>query len=120
MIKRMVVATFLLFAVLLFMLPRTDEASKMKMVSAAMLMCSNDFRKSVAESLLQEEVSKLRFGNRCPDLIARLELDDDGVITLHGAQHGIVMELVPEVGHGQLHWSCHGTPAGAITSLCKP
>ena len=28
MIKRMTVATFILFAVLLFMLPRTDDTSK--------------------------------------------------------------------------------------------
>lgn len=120
MIRRMVVATFLLFAVLLFMLPRTDEDAKRKMVSGAMLMCSNEFRKAVEEMLLREEEPTVKFNNRCPDLIARLEIDDESVLTLYGAQYGIVMELVPEIGQRRVRWSCHGTPAEAITSLCKP
>ncbi len=120
MIKRMLVATFILFAVLLLMLPRTDDASKKKMASAAMLMCSKDFRKAVSEGVLREEAVALQFNNSCPDLIATLVVDEDGGMTLHGAQHGVTMELTPVVELGEVRWSCHGEPAEVITTLCKP
>jgi hypothetical protein len=120
MIKRMTVGTFILFAVLLFMLPRTDDDSKKKMASAAMLMCSTDFRKTVADQMLRGDLIELRFTNSCPDLIAALNVDEEGVIRLQGAKHGISMELTPSVEAGAVRWRCQGKPAQAITKLCKP
>ena len=120
MIKRMIVATFLIFAVLLFMLPRTDDESKRKMASAAMLMCSNEFRSAVAAQLQAQQTPSARFDNRCPDLIATLSVDEEGGITLRGAQHNIEMKLTPRIDGGVVRWGCRGTPAQSITKLCKP
>jgi hypothetical protein len=120
MIKRMLVATFFLFAVLLFMLPRTDDESKQKMASAAMLMCSNELRSAVAKQLLAEEAVTARFDNRCPDLIATLTVDEEGAIALQGAQHHIEMELTPRIEGGTVRWGCRGTPAQSVSKLCKP
>ena len=120
MIKRMLIAVIILFGVLLMMLPKTDGAAKKKMASAAMLMCSNDFRKEVAALVQRDEVVQLRFNNSCPELIAALEVDEEGEITLHGAQHGIVMVLTPVDEPGGIRWSCHGEPLDALSKLCKP
>ena len=120
MIKRMTVATFILFALLLFMLPRTDDASKKKMASAAMLMCSNGFRQAVMERVGSGQPMELQFDNSCPELIADVLVDESGTITLQGAQHGIRMELSPVSEGGRFRWSCSGEPAEAITKLCKP
>ncbi len=120
MIKRMIIAVVILFAVLLFMLPKTDDASKKKMASAAMLMCSNDFRKAVADHLHNKKEGFPKFDNRCPELIAKISVDDEGTINLIGAKHGLHIVLTPiEVSTG-IRWSCHGQPAEAITKLCKP
>ncbi len=120
MIKRMIVAVAILFAVLLFMLPKTDDASKKKMASAAMLMCSNDFRKSVADHLQNKKEDTPKFQNHCPELIADLNVNDEGEITLIGAKHGLHIVLTPIEEAAGIRWSCHGQPAEAITKLCKP
>lgn len=120
MIKRMLVAVTILFAVLLFMLPKTDDASKKKMASAAMLMCSNDFRKAVADQLQNKKENILKFDNRCPELIANLNVNDEGEITLIGAKHGLQIVLTPIEESTGIRWSCKGQPADAITKLCKP
>lgn len=120
MIKRMIIGVTILFAVLLLMLPKTDDASKRKMASAAMLMCSNDFRKAVAEQVRRAEEINRVFHNTCPKLIAGLDVDESGEVTLRGAQHGVTMVLTPVMEHGELRWSCRGEPAAAIASLCKP
>ena len=120
MIKRMIVGVVILFAILLLMLPKTDDASKKKMASAAMLMCSNDFRKVVAEQLRSNEDIDLTFNNTCPKLIAGLDIDESGEITLRGAKHGVTMTLTPVMKVGEVSWSCRGEPADFVTSLCKP
>lgn len=120
MIKRMIVAVAVLFAILLLMLPKTDDASKKKMASAAMLMCSSDFRKEVAQQVLAEGEVDQTFNNKCPELIASLSADEAGVVTLHGAKHGVTMVLTPQVVQGEVRWSCHGEPRETLTKLCKP
>lgn len=120
MIKRMLVATFILFAMLLFLLPRTDDVSKKKMSSAAMLMCSKEFRKAVAAQVLHDEPITLQFNNNCPELIAAIDVAEDGTLTLHGAQHGVLMTLTPMVEFGDVRWSCRGEPPQTTTALCKP
>ncbi len=120
MIKRMVVAVAVLFAVLLFMLPKTNDASKKKMASAAMLMCSNEFRKAVADQLQNKEESIPKFDNRCPELITALNVNDEGEITLTGDKHGLQIVLTPIEEATGIRWSCKGQPAEAITKLCKP
>ena len=120
MIKRMIVAVVILFAVLLLMLPKTDDTSKKKMASAAMLMCSNDYRKAVADAIRNNEEIDLEFNNECPKLITRLSVDDNGTITLYGAQQDLQIVLTPIVESTQVRWSCKGKPAEAITKLCQP
>ena len=113
----------MLFAVLLLLLPKTDDVSKKKMVSAAMLMCSKDFRKQVVEQLHSAEpgeLGELPFNNSCPNLIASVDVDEAGKITLRGSQHGIRMVLTPKIASGNVRWSCQGQPAEIITPLCKP
>lgn len=120
MIKRMSVATFLLFAVLLLMLPRTDDTSKKKMASAAMLMCSNAFREEIAKQLTGGDEINVTVNITCPDLLAAMRVDDDGVVNLLGARHGINMVLTPRMEQGKVRWGCRGTPPEAITKLCRP
>ena len=120
MIKRMIIDVAILFAVLLLMLPKTDDASKKKMASAAMLMCSNEFRKTVAEHVRNNEIIDLKFNNRCPDLISDLSVNDDGTITLVGSKQDLQLVLTPIVESTGVRWSCYGEPKESITKLCKP
>lgn len=120
MIKRMIIAVVVIFGVLLLMLPKTDDTSKKKMASAGMLMCSNDFRKAVAQRLLRGDALDLEFSNSCPNLIAALTLDEEGVITLRGAKHGVTLVLSPRTEGGAVRWSCRGEPAQLVPKLCKP
>ena len=120
MIKRMIIAVVILFAILLLMLPKTDDTSKNKMASAAMLMCSNDYRKAVAERLRNNAPLDLIFTNNCPKLISNLVMEESGDITIRGAKHGIILTLTPAITSAGVRWSCHGEPAEAITKLCKP
>jgi hypothetical protein len=120
MIKRMLLGVAILFGMLLLLLPKSDEGSKKKMVSAAMLMCSNDFRQAVAAQLRRDEAVELVFDNSCPELIATLVADEKGTVTLRGARHGITMVLTPVAEPGGLRWRCQGEPAEIITRLCRP
>ena len=120
MIKRMIVGVVILFAILLLMLPKTDDASKKKMASAAMLMCTNDFRTLVAEQVRLDNDVDLVFDNKCPALITTVMVDEDLTITIRSAKNDLTMVLTPMVENKQVHWSCRGEPAEFITSICKP
>jgi hypothetical protein len=120
MIARWVVGVVLLFGILLLMLPRTDEVSLARIASASMLMCTQALREEVAQQLHEEEAVTLRFDNHCPDLIARLVLDESGEIVIIGNSHPLQMTLQPVVESGKVRWRCRGEPADRITSLCKP
>lgn len=116
----MVVSISLLFAVLLFMLPKSDEASIKKMASASMLMCTRDFREAVADLVIRDVEVELAFNNKCPDLISELEVDELGVILLSSTKHQLSMTITPVLESDRVRWSCRGEPAESITALCKP
>lgn len=121
MIKRMVVSVALLFAVLLLMLPRSDERSQNKMISAAMLMCSQPYRELVAEEIRRGHQEYPPFNNSCPELISRIDLDDQGAMLLTNTKQRLTLSLTASLlGDGKVHWSCRGEPSAEITSLCKP
>ena len=119
MISRLVVGIVLLFGILLMMLPDTDEESLAKIATASMLMCTLDLREQVALQVLKEETVAVEFGNKCPDLIASLEVDEAGEIVISGNKHQIEMTLSPVVEGAKVRWSCRGVPATAVTKLCK-
>ncbi len=116
---RMVVGISLLFTILLLMLPRTNETSAARIASASILMCTKDFRTSLAGRIGTDELSAVRFNSTCPNLIKSLDVDEGGVITVHASSHGLTMVLTPKLGGGQVKWSCRGEPAHALTPLCK-
>ena len=120
MITRMVIAVTVLFAVLLFMLPKTDDASTGKIASASMLMCTKDFRAAVAERVVSNESVDLAFNNKCPDSISELTVDESGTVTISSIKHRLSMVLSPVLENGKVRWSCRGDPANAVTALCKP
>lgn len=119
MIKRMIVGVAILFAILLFMLPKTDESSKKKMASASMLLCTRDYRTAIAAQLAHHQTVDLVFDNKCPALISGVEVSEEGALTLYNKSYGLVLMLTPMIEKGQVRWSCHGEPATQITSLCK-
>lgn len=120
MISRWVVGVVLLFGILLLMLPKTDEDSLSKIASASMLMCTLDFREHVAQQVIRGETVAVEFRNKCPDLIAALEVDELGEMVIAGNKHQLKMTIRPVVEEGKLRWSCRGEPAAAVTKLCKP
>ncbi|MEN8170451.1 MAG: hypothetical protein ABFS08_09535 [Pseudomonadota bacterium] len=119
MIKRMIIGVVILFAVLLLMLPKTDDASKKKMASASMLMCTQNFRAAVADQITHDVDIDQVFDNKCPDLISELEVDELGVILISSTKHQLSITLTPVLEGKQIRWSCRGEPAESITSLCK-
>ncbi len=119
MITRWVVGISLLFVVLLLTLPRTDEKSLSGIASASMLMCTKDFRTSLSERIGDEDLSGIRFENKCPGLIAELVVDEDGGITVFGKEHDLKMVLTPKIENGRVRWSCKGEPESGVTALCK-
>jgi hypothetical protein len=119
MISRWVVGVVLLFGILLMMLPKRDEASLARIASQAMLMCTMDFRQDVARKVIQQEAVAVAFKNKCPDLIASLEVDVRGEMTITGNKHPLKMILSPVVESGKVRWSCRGAPAAAMTKLCR-
>lgn len=120
MISRWIAGVVLLFGILLLMLPKTDEESLAKIASTSMLMCSSELRDAVAQQVLREEEVTVTFGNRCPDLIASLEVSPAGEIAIVGNKHSLRMTLTPVVENGEVVWHCQGEPAASITKLCKP
>lgn len=120
MISRWVVGVALLFGILLFMLPKTDEQSLSRIASASMLMCTKDFREQVARQVIRGEIVAAEFRNKCPDLIASLEIDDQGGMVIAGNKHKLKMALKPVVEGGKVRWSCRGEPAASVAKLCKP
>lgn len=119
MISRWIISVVLLFGILLLMLPNTDEESLAKIASASMLMCTADFREQVARQVLGAETVSIEFKNKCPDLIAALEVDERGAMVITGSKHQLKMSLTPVLEAGAVRWSCRGGPA-AVTKLCKP
>jgi hypothetical protein len=119
MISRWVVGVVLLFGILLSMLPKRDEDSLSKIASASMLMCTLDFREHVAQRVIRGETVAVEFRNKCPDLIAALEVDELGEMVIAGNRHPLKMTISPIVEGGKVRWSCRGEPAAAVTKLCK-
>jgi hypothetical protein len=119
MIVRWIVGVALLFGILLVMLPKTDETSLAKIASQAMLMCTKDFREQVEQKLVQDEAVTLEFKNTCPDLIARVTVDERGNMVVAGNRHPLKMTLSPVVEGGAVRWHCRGEPAASVTSLCR-
>ncbi len=120
MISRWVVGVVVLFGILLLMLPKTDDQSLAKIASASMLMCTQDFRKQVGKQTIRGEGVSAVFRNGCPDLIASVEVDQQGHMEIIGKKHKVVMALTPVLDEGKIRWSCHGQPEAFVTNLCKP
>lgn len=120
MMTRWVAGVVVLFGILIMMLPKTDEASKMKIGTASMLMCTRDFRHEVEGQLLRNEPVTAEFENRCPDLVEQLEMDAYGNMVISGKKYRVTMSLRPFVEQGGVRWSCAGEPSDRITNLCKP
>ncbi|MFU8839080.1 MAG: hypothetical protein ACNA75_12350 [Thiohalomonadaceae bacterium] len=120
MISRWLVGVVLLFAILLMLLPKRDDASLAALSSASMLQCTAAFRAEVAAQVLAGEAVELAFANPCPDLIAALELAETGEIWLSGQRYQIHMHLWPVVEGEQLRWACEGGSEHGITRLCRP
>lgn len=120
MISRWVVGVVLLFGILLMMLPDRDEKSLARIASTSMLMCTSEVRELVAAQVLNGDEVNGEFRNRCPDLIAVLEVGDTGEINISGNEHQLQMVLTPVVENGKVRWSCKGEPTDNITKLCKP
>lgn len=119
MIIRWVVGVALFFGVLIMLLPRTDEASRLRIASQAMLMCTQDFREQVAQQVIDEKPVAVEFRSACPDLIASLDMDERGGMVITGNKHPLKMTLTPVVERGKVRWSCRGEPAAAVTKLCR-
>jgi hypothetical protein len=119
MMSRWVVGLVLFFGILMMMLPKTDEKSLTKIASQSMLMCTKDFRELVAQQVIKEEPVAVEFRNKCPDLIASLEMGERGEMVITGNKHQLKMTLTPVVEDGKVRWSCHGEPAAAVTKLCR-
>ncbi len=119
MISRWVAGVVILFGILLMMLPSRDQESLAKIASASMLMCTQEFREQVAQQVLREEPVEAQFTNKCPELIATLQVSESGEMVLTGNQHPLQMTLMPVVEQGHVRWSCQGEPPASITKLCK-
>ncbi len=120
MISRWVVGVVLLFGILLLMLPNRDEESLIKIASTSMLMCTSEVRDRVASQVLRGKGVTGDFRNKCPDLIALLDIGESGEIVIAGNRHQLKMTLTPVVEDGKVRWSCQGEPADTITKLCRP
>lgn len=120
MIYRWLIGVALLFAILLLMLPSKDEKSVAKIASASMLACTLDFREQVGLQLIRKEVISAKFENKCQNVIAAVEVGEQGGIVITGKEHGLKLTLSPIMDSGELRWSCQGVPAEAVTKLCKP
>ena len=120
MLSRWVVGVVLLFGILLFMLPKSDEQSLSRIASTSMLACTKELREQVAQQVLREESVEATFKNRCPELIANLETDPQGGVRITGNKHPLTMHLQPVVENGKVRWSCRGEPEGVVTKLCRP
>jgi hypothetical protein len=120
MIIRWVIGVALLFGILLATLPKTDEASRAKIASASMLMCTKDFRGRVARQLVRGEPVDTAFTNTCPDLVASLTVGEGGEMAIAGNKYPLTMSLTPVLADGSVRWSCRGMPAESIAKLCKP
>ncbi|SCZ66823.1 hypothetical protein [Thiohalomonas denitrificans] len=119
MISRMIIGVVLLFGILLLSLPKRDEDSLAKIASTSMLMCTLDFRERVARQVIRGEPVDSEFRNKCPDLIAALEVSQRGKMVISGKQHQVKLTLSPVVEGNTIRWSCQGEPAAAVTKLCK-
>lgn len=120
MVYRWLIGVALLFAILLLMLPSKDEKSIAKIASASMLACTLDFRERVGLQLVRKEVISVKFENKCQNVIAAVEVDEQGDIVITGKEHGLKLTLSPIMDSGKLRWSCHGVPDAAVSKLCKP
>ena len=120
MIYRWLVCVALLFAILLLLLPNKDEKSVAKIASASMLACTLDYRDQVGQQLVRKVAVTVKYENKCQNLIAAVEVGEQGDIVITGKEHQLKLTLSPVVGNDKVHWSCQGEPADAVTKLCKP
>jgi hypothetical protein len=120
MIYRWLIGVVLLFAILLLMLPNKGGKTEAKIASASMLACTLDFRDRVGMQLVRNEAPTAKFENKCPNVIAAVDVGERGDIVITGTQHQLKLTLSPVVGNNKVHWNCRGEPAAAVTRLCKP
>ncbi len=120
MIFRWLFGVALLFAILLVLLPNKGENSDARIASASMLACTQDFREQVGRQLAAKAAGTVKFSNKCRNVIAAVEVGEQGDIVITGTQHQLRLTLSPVVNNDKLRWSCRGEPAEAVTRLCKP
>jgi hypothetical protein len=120
MIYRWLLGVAVLFAILLLMLPNKGEHSEARIASASMLACTLEFRDRVGLQLARKETVTKEFKNKCPNVIAAVEVGEQGDIVIIGTQHQLKLTLSPVLDNDKVHWSCRGEPAAAVTKLCRP
>lgn len=120
MIYRWLIGVALLFAILLLMLPSKDDKSVANIASASMLACTLDFREQVGLQLVRKEVISAKFQNKCQNVIATVEVGEQGEIVITGKEYDLKLTLSPIMDSGKVRWSCRGVPETAVTKLCKP
>jgi hypothetical protein len=119
-ISRWVVGVVLLFGILLMTLPNRDPQSLSRIGSASMLACTKDLRRQIEPQVLRGDAVALTFANSCPELIASLEISEEGGMVISGNRHKLTMQLTPVVEGNKVRWRCRGEPPEAVTRLCKP
>lgn len=119
MIGRWAVGVTMLFVILLLMLPDTDEQSLARIASTSMLMCTKDLREQVASEVLAAEGVEVEPTIACPELIAALEIGEQGEMMIRGKEHPLTMWLEPIIEGDKVRWSCRGEPAELVSKLCK-
>ncbi|HEY9148505.1 MAG TPA: hypothetical protein VIQ22_05800 [Gammaproteobacteria bacterium] len=119
MFGRWVVGVILLFVILLMMLPDTDEQSLARIASTSMLMCTKEQREQVASQVLAAEGVEVEAAIACPELIAALEISEQGKMVIRGKEHPLTIWLEPVIEGDKVRWSCRGEPAELVTKLCK-
>lgn len=120
MAGRWLMGIILMFVILVLMLPSRDEQSLTRIGSASILACTKELRARVAEQLRADQPVTARFDHSCPDLIASLELDNEGNMVIRGNKHEVTMWLTPIFEDDKLRWSCRGEPPDRISKFCRP
>ena len=105
--------------ILLLLLPDIQEVPEERMASIAMAMCVTDIKTAISADIKKGKTIKTNYENKCPKLISKLSVHEDGNIETFNPTYRIHLSFKPTVQDGVVKWSCQGKPDAFVPKACR-
>jgi hypothetical protein len=117
--KMSLIGMVIFIGILLLLLPDIQDVPEERMASVAMAMCVADIKIAISADLKKGKKIKTNYENKCPKLISKLSVREDGNIETFNPTYRIQLLFKPILKDGVVKWSCQGKPDAFVPKACR-